>query len=283
MTSASGADNSNKWSTTWCGHKSSFKKPPKKQGEKPKMFPLLSKKNQKDSELPLQIKSVQSLSDKDVISSKEGNPENDIGESDMQIQITSVQGNVGKLYQNHKDLLAKDDAPKANPIEIEGLKNAILQIKLQKTNKQTNQSIFKSNRFTDEQILNIIDEYTEQVDHISVIAYKYGVHFSTIRNWIEKGFPGVNNPFLIAMRHTKALRYNDKSVLENHHCAIAFKLLLDPQNDVFELLSEAQYWNVRSTIVTMIMSSDLSNHFAQISKYLSSQLLLLTILIIFLQ
>ena len=41
-------------------------------------------------------------------------------------------------------------------------------------------------------------------------------------------FSGVNNPFLIAMKHTKALRYNDKSVLENHHCAIAFKLLLDP-------------------------------------------------------
>jgi hypothetical protein len=50
---------------------------------------------------------------------------------------------------------------------------------------------------------------------------------------------GVNNQFLIAMKHTKALRYNDKNVLENHHCAIAFKLLLDPQNDIFELLSEA--------------------------------------------
>ena len=68
------------------------------------------------------------------------------------------------------------------------------------------------------------------------------------------------------MRHTKALRYNDKSVLENHHCAIAFKLLLDPQNDVFELLSEAQYWNVRQTIVKMIISSDISNHFELISK-----------------
>ena len=79
--------------------------------------------------------------------------------------------------------------------------------------------------------------------------------------------PGVTNSFLIAMRHTKALRYNDKSVLENHHCAIAFKLLLDPQNDVFELLSEAQYWGVRQTIIKMILSSDLSNHFEQISKY----------------
>jgi hypothetical protein len=92
VTTSSGSDNSNKWSTTWCGHKSSFKKPTRKQGEKPKMFPLLSKKNQKDSELPLQIKSVQSLSEKGVISKKEGNPENDIEENDMQIQITSVQG-----------------------------------------------------------------------------------------------------------------------------------------------------------------------------------------------
>lgn len=56
---------------------------------------------------------------------------------------------------------------------------------------------------------------------------------------LDVAHPGVNNPFLIAMKHTKALRYNDKNVLENHHCAIAFKLLLDPQNDIFELLSEA--------------------------------------------
>lgn len=51
--------------------------------------------------------------------------------------------------------------------------------------------------------------------------------------------PGVNNPFLVSMKHTKTLRYNDIHVLENHHCAMAFKLLLDPQNDIFELLSEA--------------------------------------------
>jgi cAMP-specific phosphodiesterase 4/high affinity cAMP-specific and IBMX-insensitive 3',5'-cyclic phosphodiesterase 8 len=51
--------------------------------------------------------------------------------------------------------------------------------------------------------------------------------------------PGVTNNFLVSIKHQKAIRYNDKSVLENHHCAIAFKLLLDPKNDIFELLSEA--------------------------------------------
>jgi hypothetical protein len=76
------------------------------------------------------------------------------------------------------------------------------------------------------------------------------------------------------MHHTKALRYNDKSVLENHHCAIAFKLLLDPQNDIFELLSEAQYWNVRQIITKMILSSDISNHFSLISKLTHSILIL---------
>lgn len=57
------------------------------------------------------------------------------------------------------------------------------------------------------------------------------------------------------------------SVLENHHCAIAFKILLDPKNDIFEMLSEAQYWNVRSIIIKMILSSDLANHFEILSCF----------------
>jgi cAMP-specific phosphodiesterase 4 len=82
----------------------------------------------------------------------------------------------------------------------------------------------------------------------------------------DVGHPGVTNSFLIATSHSKAIRYNDKSVLENHHLALSFKLLLDPQNDIFESLSEAQYWNVRQIIIRMILSTDISQHFEQISK-----------------
>jgi transposase-like protein len=136
--------------------------------------------------LPLQIKSVQSLSDKAVISSEEGTPNNDVGESDMQIQITSVQGNVGKLYQDRQILpLSEDESIKINPIEIEGVEKAILQIKQQKTIKEINHAIFRSTRYTDEQIFNIIDEYTEDLTQICALAKKYSVAVQTIRNWAQ--------------------------------------------------------------------------------------------------
>jgi len=37
--------------------------------------------------------------------------------------------------------------------------------------------------------------------------------------------PGVNNQFLITVRHSLATLYNDISVLENHHLATAFKTM----------------------------------------------------------
>lgn len=37
--------------------------------------------------------------------------------------------------------------------------------------------------------------------------------------------PGLNNPYLVNSRHELAIRYNDKSPLENHHASSAFFLM----------------------------------------------------------
>jgi hypothetical protein len=39
--------------------------------------------------------------------------------------------------------------------------------------------------------------------------------------------PGKNNPHLVEVKHDIALRYNDVSVLENHHVASSFMLMKD--------------------------------------------------------
>jgi len=107
-------------------------------------------------------------------------------------------------------------------------------------------------------------KYGELMNYLSDLQVMAGLLACMLH---DVAHPGVNNNFLIGIKHQKALRYNDISVLENHHCAIAFKLLLDPKNDIFELLSEAQYWNVRQIITKMILSTDITNHFELIMAF----------------
>jgi 3'5'-cyclic nucleotide phosphodiesterase len=45
---------------------------------------------------------------------------------------------------------------------------------------------------------------------------------------------GVSNGFLVASRSTTALLYNDNSVNENMHLALAFRILLKPENNFLE-------------------------------------------------
>ncbi|KAJ3304808.1 cGMP-inhibited 3',5'-cyclic phosphodiesterase B [Kappamyces sp. JEL0829] len=79
--------------------------------------------------------------------------------------------------------------------------------------------------------------------------------------------PGVNNNFLIATRDKKALLYNDKSVLENHHCSAAFQVLIKPENNFLEGLDRKTYSSVRSSIVDMVLATDLAQHFDLLTRF----------------
>ena len=50
--------------------------------------------------------------------------------------------------------------------------------------------------------------------------------------------------------------YNDESVLENHHLAVAFKLLQNQDCDIFENLSKKQKQTLRKMVIDMVRRHD---------------------------
>lgn len=76
----------------------------------------------------------------------------------------------------------------------------------------------------------------------------------------DVGHLGVNNVFLVETSHALALRYNDKSVLENMHCKLLFEVLSEARTNVLEVLDKADYKLARSGIVEVILSTDMVRH-----------------------
>ncbi|XP_072160419.1 3',5'-cyclic-AMP phosphodiesterase isoform X4 [Bemisia tabaci] len=72
--------------------------------------------------------------------------------------------------------------------------------------------------------------------------------------------PGLTNQFLINSSSELALMYNDESVLENHHLAVAFKLLQNEGCDIFLNLSKKQKQTLRKMVIDMVLSTDMSKH-----------------------
>ncbi|XP_053668961.1 high affinity cGMP-specific 3',5'-cyclic phosphodiesterase 9A [Anopheles marshallii] len=72
--------------------------------------------------------------------------------------------------------------------------------------------------------------------------------------------PGYNNIYQINARTELALRYNDISPLENHHCSIAFRLLEHPECNIFRNMSKEMYKDVREGIIRCILATDMARH-----------------------
>ncbi|CAH8493324.1 unnamed protein product [Dicrocoelium dendriticum] len=72
--------------------------------------------------------------------------------------------------------------------------------------------------------------------------------------------PGLTNQFLVNSGHDLALQYNDASVLENHHLYVAFKLLNEPDCDVFAQLSAKKRQTLRRMVIELVLATDMSKH-----------------------
>jgi cAMP-specific phosphodiesterase 4 len=78
--------------------------------------------------------------------------------------------------------------------------------------------------------------------------------------------PGLTNQYLINTGSELALMYNDESVLENHHLAVAFKLLQHQSRDIFQNLSKMQRQVVRKMIIDMVLATDMSKHMSLLAE-----------------
>jgi len=76
----------------------------------------------------------------------------------------------------------------------------------------------------------------------------------------DLGHIGLNNGFLTELQHELAVRYNDRSPLENMHCCKLFELLAQPGVNVFSSISQEQYRDVRKTIIDVILHTDICQH-----------------------
>uniref|UniRef100_A0A8C3G583 Phosphodiesterase n=1 Tax=Cyclopterus lumpus TaxID=8103 RepID=A0A8C3G583_CYCLU len=72
--------------------------------------------------------------------------------------------------------------------------------------------------------------------------------------------PGYNNTYQINARTELAVRYNDISPLENHHCAVAFQILSLPECNIFANVDPEAFKQIRQAIITLILATDMARH-----------------------
>merc|ERR1719420_1509827 len=80
----------------------------------------------------------------------------------------------------------------------------------------------------------------------------------------DVGHPGVNNGFLSEVGHELALQYNDRSPLENMHCAKLYSIVNVPECNVFKPLTREQYKEVRKFCIETILHTDMMGHNAMV-------------------
>ena len=65
-----------------------------------------------------------------------------------------------------------------------------------------------------------------------------------------------------------ALLYNDRSVLENHHLASAFKVLIKPECNFLSHLPKDVYKQIRDIVIELVLATDLqTQHFTILSMF----------------
>jgi len=76
----------------------------------------------------------------------------------------------------------------------------------------------------------------------------------------DVGHFGFNNGYLVKARHQLAFQHNDKSPLENMHCATLYQILSMEECNIMRALSDSDWADCRKQILTCILNTDMATH-----------------------
>ena len=76
----------------------------------------------------------------------------------------------------------------------------------------------------------------------------------------DVGHEGYNNDYQIKMSTDLSITYNDKSILENFHISLTFKILKKDNCNIFNFLSKNEYSYVRKRMIELVLVTDMSFH-----------------------
>lgn len=84
--------------------------------------------------------------------------------------------------------------------------------------------------------------------------------------------PGYNNHYMVNTRDRIALRYNDKSVLENHHISVAFSTMLkSSETRIFENFTNEEFKIMREYMIDLVLATDNIRHYSDLN-YLKTRI-----------
>lgn len=78
---------------------------------------------------------------------------------------------------------------------------------------------------------------------------------------------GVNNDFLVRFQDDLALKYNDRSPLENHHISAAFDVMLRKPYDIFANTEVELFIKLRKAVIAMVLATDMKIHFDVLGRF----------------
>ncbi|XP_067950916.1 high affinity cGMP-specific 3',5'-cyclic phosphodiesterase 9A-like [Watersipora subatra] len=79
--------------------------------------------------------------------------------------------------------------------------------------------------------------------------------------------PGYNNTYQVNAQTELAVRYNDASPLENHHCSVAFRILSLDRCNILKNVSKEQFVDIRECMIRCILATDMAKHNGILSEF----------------